>query len=197
MSSTFPSLLLLFVAATGCAGNTAAKRMQVADRFSDGMAAPSRPLEEFGRFEILPITMEPAVSSDERKAQVADQLDDRLRTRLAPMITKWTRPEGKTLRIQPHVVELRIVSGGSRFWLGAMAGDSHLDMDLILLDGESNEQVGHAIVRQEASGMSGAWSVGGSDRNLLNYITDIIYAYLHKHHSATRSEPLIPGDEDK
>jgi hypothetical protein len=140
--------------------------------------------------------MEPDVAKDERKVRVAEQLEDKLRGRLGPMFEGWTRADGPTLQIQPHVVELRVVSGGSRFWLGAMAGDSHLDMDLVLIDGETKQQVARAPIRQDAGGTSGAWSVGASDRNLLNYISDIVYAYLHKHHKATRDQPLVPGDKD-
>jgi hypothetical protein len=192
-----PLVVFAFLLLAGCGGNNAAKRMQVADRFSSNMPPPSRSLDEFAHFEILEVTMESGVEQDERKVRVAEQLEDKLRVRLGPMLEGWSRADGPTLQIQPHVVELRVVSGGSRFWLGAMAGDSHLDMDLVLVDAESKQPIARAAIRQDVGGTSGAWSVGASDRNLLNYISDIVYAFLHKHHKATRDQPLVTGDEDQ
>ena len=76
------------------------------------------------------------------------------------------------------MVRLKIVSGGARFWVGALAGSSFIDMDLELFDKESGEQVARVLVRRDADSMTGAWSVGKSDQNLDDYIVSNVHQYL-------------------
>jgi hypothetical protein len=70
------------------------------------------------------------------------------------------------------------VSGGARFWAGAMAGESIVDVDLLLVDSTSGKRVAQARVTRGSGAMVGGWSVGATDRNLLDYIVDICHEYL-------------------
>ena len=75
-------------------------------------------------------------------------------------------------------MSLRIVSGGARFWAGALVGDSHIDLDLVLIDGKTGVVIEKARIRKEAGAMTGAWSIGKSDDNLHDYIAHIVHRYL-------------------
>lgn len=73
---------------------------------------------------------------------------------------------GQTLIVEGSLTYLKIVSGAKRFWFGAMAGRSIMKIDIKLTD----PSTGSVVAQQELMGapgsMSGAWSVGGTDRAL-------------------------------
>ena len=74
--------------------------------------------------------------------------------------------EGRTLFVDATITSLRIVGGGARFWAGAMAGRSHMKIQVRLIDGESNSLVAEKELFGAPSAMGGAWSVGGTDKAL-------------------------------
>ena len=86
--------------------------------------------------------------------------------------------DGRTVEIQPRVVSLRIISGTTRFFAGAFAGQSEISMDLILIDKETGKEIGRTRVQRAAGAFAGAWSIGMTDKSLLEYIVDITYQYL-------------------
>ena len=77
---------------------------------------------------------------------------------------------------------MRVVSGGNRFWAGAFAGDSFIDMNLILVDEETGEVISNVRVERNADSMTGAWSIGKSDQNLDEYIVSIVHEYLEENY---------------
>lgn len=125
-----------------------------------------------------------AVSSDSRKVAEAKDLERRLSAKIQPLLTEWTRPDRSepTLIIEPRVASLHIVSGGARFWIGGMAGNSTVDMDLALIDSATQEVIAKPRIQRSADAMTGGWSVGASDQNLLDYIASIAYEYLATNH---------------
>jgi hypothetical protein len=173
-------VLILF--AMGCASNPA-KMSEVAQQESQRLAKPSRALSSFGRFELNTMQLAEAVTAEEDKIAIARQLEEKLQARLQPLFDEWqaagsAKAHSGTLVIQPKVQQLRVVSGGARFWAGAMAGDSFIDMDMDLIDAESKTSIGKPRIYKSASAMGGGWSVGATDRNLLNYMVEITYQYL-------------------
>ncbi len=75
-------------------------------------------------------------------------------------------------------MKIRVISGGARFWAGALAGDSFIDMDLKLVDGATGESIAAVKIYRNASAMTGGWSIGKSDQNLDDYIVSIVHEYL-------------------
>lgn len=71
-----------------------------------------------------------------------------------------------TALVEAELLEIRIVSTTARFWGGALAGRSHMKMDVRLIDAASGE----TIARQELMGapdaMGAAWSFGSTDQKL-------------------------------
>jgi len=70
------------------------------------------------------------------------------------------------------------VSGGARFFIGALAGNSDVKIKLVLTDSATNEVIGSPIISKQSGAMSGAWSMGSTGRNLVDYIIDISERYL-------------------
>ncbi len=85
---------------------------------------------------------------------------------------------GSTLIIEPIVQKLRVVGGAARFWAGAFVGESFIDLDLKLTDSETREMITTPHVQQNSGAWAGAWSIGATDRNMLDYVTDIVHRYL-------------------
>ena len=84
--------------------------------------------------------------------------------------------------VQPELVSLKIVSGGARFWAGAFAGSSSIDLDLKIVDSVTNQVIAKPRIARHAGAMTGAWSIGQSDENLHDYIASIVYQYLSKNY---------------
>lgn len=85
--------------------------------------------------------------------------------------------EGTPLRIDAVVQELRIVSGGARFWAGAWAGRSTMSVDVKLTDA-SNKVIAQQTVTGTPSSFGSAWSFGGADRGLPGRMGQLIGDYV-------------------
>ena len=57
-------------------------------------------------------------------------------------------------------------------------GDSSIDMDLVITDQGTGQQIAKPRITRSADGATGGWSVGKSDQNLLDYIASIAYEYM-------------------
>ena len=164
-------------------GPKTSKFMESVKKESARLVAPSQPLSAFSNFELNPMELSAEVGDRKEKAEVAKQLEDRLRSRLLPLIEEWKADgnsprTGGTLVIKPKLEALRIVSGGSRFWVGAMSGDSVVDMSLTLIDSKTGTVIANPRISRTASATGGAWTVGATDRNLLSYTVEIAHQYL-------------------
>jgi hypothetical protein len=191
MKRAFVCLTVALLA--GCSGSSTSNRtsgsppsnrmLAVAKQESSRLADPSQPLSAFSNWELKPMELSAVTSERQEKVEVAKQLDERLRGRLLPLIEEWKADRNSprtagTLLIQPKLQALRIVSGGARFWVGAWSGDSLVDMNLELTDGTTGTIIANPRISRTASAMGGGWSVGATDRNLLNYIAEIAHQYL-------------------
>lgn len=146
------------------------------------MTMPSKPLSSFADFEIRPMTLSDSVRGEQGRIDQALILEQKISRILEPLFGNWSRSEAPersgTLYVDIHLVSLRIVSGGARFWAGGFAGDSQIDLDLTLTDSGTGEIIAKSRVARGAGGIAGAWSIGQSDRNLHDYIAAIVYEYL-------------------
>jgi hypothetical protein len=180
------AFLAVLTLAAGCASNPS-KRQKIIDDEVSRLRAPEIPLTSFGAFEVTPVAMSAEVQEKPEKVAVATDLGQRLEAQIRPTLDGWAAAapapaKGRTLVIQPTVVSLRIVGGGARFWLGAMAGDSTIDVDLQLIDKATGKAIAKERIAKSSGGMSGAWSMGTTDKNLTQYVIDIANAYLVKYH---------------
>lgn len=170
------SLLLLI----SCTANPA-RLSQVAREESYRLLPTSEPLSAFSSFELQPMGSSDEIASDPGKARYAKLLEQKLRSELLPLLASWEKKgdgSGRKLLVQPTLVRLRIIGGGSRFWGGAWAGDSQIDLDLKLIEADTAKDIGLTRVNLGVGGMAGAWSVGATDRNLLEYVVATTRQYL-------------------
>lgn len=164
-----------------CAPNPAnVESVAIAD--ASRLPATSQPLSSFSRFELKPMTYGPQVRAEDGKVREAREFEIAYNIRIRGLLEQWnTNVQAgarDTLVVETDLVGLKIVSGGARFWAGAFAGDSFLDLDLTLVNKQTGERISEVRVRKDASAMGGAWSVGRTDQNLDQYVIEIVQTYL-------------------
>ena len=138
-------------------------------------------LSEFSSFEIAPLTYSDAVAKEDKKVKFAKGLETQLRALLEATFADWmasARPNGRKLVIKPYVVTLKVVGGGTRFFVGAFAGDSEITLALQLYDGDSGTLLGGPTIAKSSNALAGAWSFGASDNNLDMYVVEIAKQFM-------------------
>lgn len=83
----------------------------------------------------------------------------------------------RTLEITPVVKEIKFVSGGARFWAGAMAGSSAVLMQVTYRDSASGETIADPEFYRAANAYAGGWSIGASDNRMLEDIANDAVQY--------------------
>jgi hypothetical protein len=149
---------------------------------AERLGPPSKALSTFAAFEVAALVYSDGIKADDGKMEEATEFEGLYRSEIGQLFDGWTAnpKEGSsgTLVLEGTLTGLRVVSGGARFWVGAMAGDSFIDMDLRLVDKSTGEELVRHRVYRDADSMTGAWSVGKSDQNLDQYIVEIVRQYL-------------------
>lgn len=158
----------------------------VAATESSRLAAPSQPLSSFSRFELAPMTFSQPIRAEEGKMREAREFESAYNIRVRGLLDEWNTNvqtgARDTLVIETDLVGLRIISGAARFWAGAFAGDSFLDLDLKLVNKNTGEQISSVRIRKDADAFGGAWSVGQTDQNLDQYVIEIVLSYLQRNY---------------
>ncbi len=158
------------------------KMDEVARTEAARLVRPSKALSSFAEYELRPITLGSAVQGDAEKVAESAKLQEKLNSKLEPLLAQWRAAPAGTragkLVIEPQLAALRIVSSGARFWAGAMAGDSQIDVDLQLTEAGSTGVLAKVRIARGVGGYAGGWSVGKTDQNLHDYIVAIVHQYL-------------------
>lgn len=177
----FLTIIWVVALTTACAPDPA-KVENVATAEASRLRAPSQPLSSFSRFELEPMTFSQPIMAEEGKMREAREFEIAYNLRIRGLLDKWNTNVQSgardTLVVRTELVGLRIISGAARFWAGAFAGDSFLDLDLILVNKHTGEEISNVRVRKNADAMGGAWSVGQTDQNLDQYVIEIVRTYL-------------------
>jgi len=82
------------------------------------------------------------------------------------------------LLVKGSVVNMRIVSGAARFWVGAMAGTSDMSVRLAFTDAATGTVVREKLLSTANNPWGAAWTFGGSDRSLPADMGRIIGEYI-------------------
>lgn len=179
----FSMLLVFFM--TGCAGSNVNQHSSIVNSEVGRLPHPAKSLSTYSKFEIKGMLLSDEISQMEDKAKVAHDLDGKLQAKIAPLLEEWNNKNSGagTLIITPQLRTLRVVSPGARFFIGGLAGDSHIDMDLLIVDAKTGKEIANPRIMKTASAIGGGWSIGATDKNLLNYIADISYEYLKNNYN--------------
>jgi len=98
-------------------------------------------------------------------------LFEKVEDNLSPNLT------GAALLVDATLTDLRLVTGATRFWAGAMAGRSHMKV-LVKISDQHGKQIGQQELFGAPNAMGSAWSFGQSDRDLPNAMGCLIGDYI-------------------
>lgn len=173
---------LIVVALGGCATSQSGRQEE-----SAAMTPPVTPLAKpYGEIVVCEIETTPVLKRDYEQDLMVCQLT--LVSSLAKR-NKYGRVEaarsnetyGKpTLLIRIKVSDMRIASGAARFWGGAMAGSSYMNMRMVLEDAETQQVVREEIFNSTNNPFAAAWTFGASDRSLPADMAEIMADYVSK-----------------
>lgn len=172
------TLLTSLVLISGCASSPE-RRNQIINEAANTIQPTQGKLSTYSKFKLLPMKLTKDISSNSKKLAYSKTIETKLQNKLKPLLQKWSSTKSRRkLSIQPELISLRVVSGGARFWIGAMAGESKIQLRLIIKDVQKNKVIGTPVISKNTGGMSGAWSGGATDRSLVDYIVSIAEQYL-------------------
>ncbi len=191
------TLLVGVALLTGCASNksesaAAAPQEQPAapakkgDR-SNYAANPTKVrFGEFKRAELKPVSLSEKDAKNKGNQEHARRINEMLQAGLKPLFPELTvlapgadfsKSTERTLQITPTVKEIRLVSVGSRVWLGAMAGGSDLVMHVDYADSSTGEVIANPDFWKGNNAWSGGWSFGSTDNQVRDGIVQTIVNY--------------------
>jgi hypothetical protein len=85
----------------------------------------------------------------------------------------------ETLLVKARVTDMRVVSGAARFWGGAFAGSSYMELDLTFIDAATNTTVREKKLSSANNPWAAAWVFGSSDYSLPADMGKILAEYIH------------------
>jgi hypothetical protein len=174
MKSLIQVMLMLAVAATALAE-------------SPQNPPPASAFAGYDKYELLPIAMGPPYAGDEGKEQAKAKIQGYMTAETNPIIEQWNTDaagstRGQTLVIEPRIEKLKVVSTGARIWAGAFAGDSYVIMKIKIAEQPSGTVLAEPEFYQRASAMSGAWTFGAQDKDMMHRIVVLVNQYLQSNY---------------
>lgn len=201
MSRRIVLLLVCLLACLSASTVVAASDAPVIDPGANN-PPPAMPLGAFQRFEVAPVAMGAPFTEYKTNLVAQERLQANLDERVAPLVAEWNaRPADeapRTLRIEPQIRYVRFITGGKRFWGGAMAGDSSMLVQLRLTDAQSGELVAAPDFYQRANAFGAAWSFGGTDKHMVIRLSAMVADYLRNNYDTAVGGPVAvaPGHEE-
>lgn len=154
---------------------------------------PTKALGGFASYELQAITLDAADAATKGKDTAAHEVQGHFDALVAPVVKEWNdKPAANSadrLVIEPRIDEIKKVSGGARFWGGAWAGNSHVTMHVKLTEQPSGVVIAEPIFFQQAAAMSGAWTVGAQDKDMLRRIAKLVADYLRGNYDTPKPSP--------
>ena len=144
---------------------------------------PANPLAGYDKYELAQIAMGPPYAGDEGKEKARARIQEHMTAETGAIVEQWNKDaagstRGQSLVLEPRIEKLKVVSGGARFWAGALAGDSYVVMKLRIVEQPSGTVVAEPEFFQRAAAMSGAWTIGAQDKDMMHRIALIAKQYL-------------------
>ncbi|HEX5959875.1 MAG TPA: hypothetical protein VFY97_01340 [Rhodanobacteraceae bacterium] len=160
-----------------------------------GNPPPIEPLSHFQHFVLEPIKVSDAAAHE---TAAISKISEYMRLRVGGTLASWENRNqgGRVLDIEPHIVELKFVGGGARFFAGALAGSSAVLMRVKFVDAQTGRVIADPEFYQRAAASGGAWSIGGTDNGMLARIATVVQQYLNRNYTLAIGGPTgLDGTE--
>lgn len=87
--------------------------------------------------------------------------------------------EGKTLRVEPSISDMRIAGTSARVWGGPFAGSSYMSVIVKLVDVLTGHTLRTETITSSNNANAASWSFGASDRSLPTDMGQIVGEYVY------------------
>lgn len=191
----FVCMLFLLSMIAGCAGGPGYEMDSGDSNISriDGatleLVRGEKTLENAGFFKN--ISIEPFEVSEELQTEYAYQLDtfqnalifhlkEKNRFDTISKIEKGAVETQKadSFKIEGKILDMRITSPAARFWGGALAGSSYMDVYLRFVDSKNGNIIHEKIIATHNSAVAASWTGGSSDQSLPQDMAEIVGEYI-------------------
>jgi hypothetical protein len=197
--STLSSILVAGALVTGCASDSgqakaesgaAEAKAKQKSKYNPVANPPKVKFGGFKRVEQKPMVLAEKHRDHKGNQESAARMDEMLTQQLRLMFTEvkvlpkdgeFTKPAEGTLQIAPEIKEIRLITGGTRFWLGPMAGGSDMLVQVIYRDGQSGEIIADPQFAAGNNAWSGSWSMGATDNQMRDSVVREIMGYMAAH----------------
>jgi len=155
---------------------------------------PTSAFAGYDKYELLPIAMGPPYAGDEGKEKAKTKIQDYMTAETGPIIAQWNTDaagstRGQSLVIEPRIDKLKVVSTGARIWAGAFAGDSYVVLKMRIVEQPSGTVLGEPMFYQRASAISGTWTFGAQDKDMMHRIVILVDKYLQSNYKEAVGGP--------
>lgn len=150
---------------------------------------PTAAFNTYGKYELLALTILPPYAGKAPNEKAAAKIREHISEQIEPILSAWTAAgtaagNAGTLEIEPTIEQIKFIGGNARFWAGALAGSSYVVLRLKISDRETGTVLAEPEFFQRAAAMSGAWTLGGQDNDMLQRIVTVAAAYLSANYDA-------------
>lgn len=157
--------------------------------------APAEKFVNFNRIELSRIRLLPPYAGQEANEEALRKIQENVDLKMNPVLATWnaapTPASGgaRTLFIDLTIPEIKFISGGNRFWGGALAGSSAVKLRAQLAEKETGKVVATAEFYAKGAAMSGALTFGGTDNAMLVRLAERLSSYLLSNYSEAVGGP--------
>ena len=155
---------------------------------------PASALSAFGHYELKELALGARDAGKAANEKAVAKIREHLATQVGSMVSAWnaagaTSGATTTLLIEPTVVNIKFIGGGARFWVGAMAGASYVTLKFRMTEQPSGRLIAEPEFFQRASAMSGAYTLGGQDNDMLQRVVTLVSGYLSTNYETAVGSP--------
>lgn len=188
-SIRIPSSLLLLAAALFFGGCATHIKTDVTQN-----PPPAEKFSAFTRFEMAKLSLVPPYAGQQANEVALKKIQENVSLKADPLLQGWNAAgaaatPARTLAITPVVTEIKFISGGKRFWAGAMAGSSAVILKATFTDKETGKVIAAPIFYARANAWGGAYSIGSTDNVMLVRIAGRLTDYLATNYAAAVGGP--------
>lgn len=161
---------------------------------------PTERFAAFDRFELTSVALEPAYAAQGANQKATAKIQEYFDLQVQPLINRWNggkpaRQTSRTLRIEPRIEHIKFIGGGTRFWVGALAGSSAVIMKVKYIEKTTGKVIAEPEFFQRAAAMSGALTLGGQDNAMLSRIVTLVVDYTSHNYQQAVGGPSGAPEE--
>ena len=163
---------------------------------------PAEKFSGFTQFELAKVSLVAPYAGQEANERALRKIQENVSLKADPLLRKWNASgaavtPARTLVITPVITEIKFISGGSRFWAGALAGSSAVLLTAKVVEKESGKEIAVPMFYARAAAMGGAWTFGTTDNLMLTRIAERLTDYIAANYDAAVGGPTGQDPEKK